>query len=144
MDLDKIPEVKHVLVIVDHFTRYMKTHVTKDQKSSMVTKCLYKGFISIFCAPEKLITDQVKAFTSMFVTKLCTQFGVGKTTMMPYHPQGKGQVERAHQTLRNMIRKLEDEHKKQWPKHLVKLIHMYNSMRSAVTGYLPHFLMFGQ
>ena len=78
------------------------------------------------------------------MTKLCTQFGVGKTTMTPYHPQGNGQVEEAHQTLGNMIGKLEIEHKKQWPKHLAKLTHMYNSTRSAVTGYLPHFLMFGQ
>ena len=93
MDLDKMPEVKHVLVIVDHLTRYMRAYVTKEQKESMVTKCLYEGFISIFGAPEKLITDQGKAFTSEIVTELCTQFGVGKTTMTPYHPQGNGQVE---------------------------------------------------
>ena len=42
-----------------------------------------------------------------------------------------------------MIGKLEDEHKKQLPKHLVKLTHAYNLTRSAVTGYSPHFLMFG-
>ena len=77
------------------------------------------------------------------MTKLCTQFGVGKTTTMPHHSQGNGQVEQDHQTLGNMIGKLEDEHKKQWPKHLAKLTHMYNSTRSAVTGYSPHFLMFG-
>ena len=41
MDLDKMPEVKHVLVIVDHFTRYMMAYVTKDQRASMVAKCLY-------------------------------------------------------------------------------------------------------
>ena len=103
MDLDRLPEVKHVLVIVDHFTRYMRAYVTKDQKTSTVTKCLYEEFISIFGAPEKLITDQGKAFTSEVVTKLCTQFGVGKTSTMPYYPQGNGQVEQTHQTLENMI-----------------------------------------
>ena len=67
MDLDKTPEVKSVLMIVDHFTRYMRAYVTKDQKVSMVTKCLYEGFISIFGAPKKLITDQDMAFTSKVV-----------------------------------------------------------------------------
>ena len=43
-----------------------------------------------------------------------------------------------------MIWKLEDEFKRQWPEHLLKLTHAYNSTRSAVTGYSPHFLMFGQ
>ena len=143
-NLDKMPEVKYVLVIVDHFTRYMRVYVTKDQKASTVWNCLYEGFISIFGAPEKLITNQGKAFTSEVVTELCTQFRAGKTTMMPYHLQGNGQVERAHQTLKTMIGKLEDEHKKQWPKHLAKLTHAYNSTRSAVTGYLLHFIMFIQ
>ena len=55
-------------------------------------KCLYEGFISIFGAPEKIITDQGKGFTSEVVTNLCTQFGVGKTTTTSYHPQGNGQV----------------------------------------------------
>ena len=43
-----------------------------------------------------------------------------------------------------MIGKLEDEYKGQWPRHLSKLTHAYNSTRSAVTSYSPHFLMFGR
>ena len=123
---------------------YMKAYVTKDQKVFTDAKFLYEGIISIFGALEKIITDQGKAFTSDVVTKSCNQFRVGKTTMMPYQPQGNGQVERAHQTLGNMIEKLENEHKKQWPRHLTKLTHVYNLTRSEITGYLPHFLMFGQ
>ena len=52
MDLDKMPEVKHVLVIVDHFTRYMRAYVTKDQKTSMVAKCLYKDSFK-YLEPQK-------------------------------------------------------------------------------------------
>ena len=73
MDLDQTPEVKNVLMIVDHFTRYMRVYVTKDQKASTVTMCLYEGFISIFGAPEKIITDQGKGFTSKVITELYTQ-----------------------------------------------------------------------
>ena len=40
MDLDWKPEVKDVLMIVDHFTRYMRAYITKDKKASTVTKCL--------------------------------------------------------------------------------------------------------
>ena len=142
-NLNDLPKVKNVLVIVDHFTRYTRAYVTKDQKVSTAAKILYKGFISIFGAPKRILMDQGKAFTSEVVEQLCSQFRISQSTMTAYHPQGNGQVEHAHQTLGRMIGKLEDEFKGQWPKHLLKLTHAYNSNRSAVTGYSPHFLMFG-
>ena len=76
--------------------------------------------------------------------QLCSQFGISQLTTTAYHPQGNSQVEQAHQTLGRMIGKLEDEYKGQWPNHLLKLTHAYNSTRSAVTSYSPHFLMFRQ
>ena len=143
-NLNKSPKVEHVLVIVDHFTRYTRAYVMKDQKASTGPKTLYKGFISIFGAPERILTDQGKAFTSEVVEQLCSQFGISQLTTTAYHPQGNGQVERAHQTLGRMIGKLEDKYRGQWPRHLLKLTHVYNSTRSTITSYSPHFLMFGQ
>ena len=143
-NLNESPKVKNVLVTVDHFARYTRAYVTKDQKASTAAKILYEGFTSIFGAPKRILMDQGKAFTSEVVEQLCSQFGISQSTNTAYHPQGNGQVERAHQTLERMIGKLEDKFKGQWPNHLSKLTHAYNSTRSVVTGYLPHFLMFGQ
>ena len=143
MNLNWSPKVKHVLVIVDHFMRYTRAYVTKDQKALTTAKTLYKGFISIFGAPKRIFTDQGKAFTGEVVEQLCSQFGISQLTTTTYHPQGNGQVEGAHQTLGRMIKKLVDEYKGQWSRHLLKLTHAYNSTRSTVTSYSPHFLMFG-
>ena len=121
-DLNESPKVKHILVIVDHFMRYTRAYVTKDQKALTAAKTLYKGFISIFGAPERMLTDQGKAFTSEVVEQLCLQFVIN---------------------LGRMIGKLEDEYKGQGLKHLLKLTHAYNSPRSIVTSYSPHFLMVG-
>ena len=131
------------MVIVDHFMRYTRAYVTKDQKASTAAKTLYEGFISIFGAPQRILMDQGKAFTSEVVEQLCSQFGISQSTTTTYHPQGNGQVEQAHQTLGRLTGKLEDKYKGQWPKHLSKLTHAYNSTRSTVTGYSPHLLMFG-
>ena len=143
-DLNESPKVKHVLVIMDYFMRYTRSYVTKDQKALTAAKILYEGFISIFGVPKRILMDQGKAFTSEVVEHLCSQFGISQLTTTAYHPRGNGQVERAHQTLGRMIGKLEDEYKRQWPRHLSKLTHAYNSTRSTMTGYSPHFLMFGQ
>ena len=134
-NLNESPKVKNILVIVEHFTRYTRAYVTKDQKASTAARTLYKGFISIFGAPKRILMDHGKAFTSEVVEQLCSQFRISQSTMTAYHPQGNGQVEHAHQTLGRIIGKLEDEFKGQWPKRLSKLTHANNSTQSAVTGY---------
>ena len=93
MNLNELAKVEHVLVIVDHFTRYTRAYVTKDQKGLTAAKTLYEGFISIYRAPKRILTDQGKAFTSEVVEQLCSQFGISQSTTTAYHPQGSGQVE---------------------------------------------------
>ena len=63
---------------------------------------------------------------------------------MPYHPQTNGLVERSHETIMHMIGKLGEDKKADWPSHLAKIVHAYNATRSTVTGYSPHYLMFGR
>ena len=63
---------------------------------------------------------------------------------MAYHAQCNGQVECFHQTLFHMIGKLSCNKKAQWEQHLLELLQAYNSTRLVVTGYLPHYLMFGR
>ena len=63
---------------------------------------------------------------------------------MPYHPQTNGLVERSHQMIMHMIGKLGEDKKADWPSHLAEIVHAYNATRSAVTGYSPHYLMFGR
>ena len=43
-----------------------------------------------------------------------------------------------------MIGKLPCDKKAQWEQHLPELLQAYNSTRSVVTSYLPHYLMFGR
>ena len=117
--------------------------MTKDQKALTAARTLYEGFISIFGAPKRILTDQGKAFTSEVVEQLCSQFGISQSTTTAYHPQGNGQVERAHQTLGRMIGKLEDEYKGQWPRHLSKLTHAYNRTRSTIPVTHPTSLCLG-
>ena len=73
--------------------KYTRAYVTKNQKALTAAKTLYEGFICIFRAPKRILTDQGKAFTSEVVEQLCSQFGISQSTTTAYHPQGNGQVE---------------------------------------------------
>ena len=57
-DLNEMPKVKSVLVIMDHFMRYTRAHVTKDQKAPTAAKILYEEFISIFGVPREGLHEQ--------------------------------------------------------------------------------------
>ena len=83
-------------------------------------------------------------FTYALVEELCATFGIQKCQTMAYHVQCSDQVERFHQTLFRMIGKLAADKRAQWEQHLQELLQVYNNARSAVTGYSPHYLVFGR
>jgi hypothetical protein len=133
-----------VLVFTDHFTRFTMAYAVPDQKAKTVAKFLWEKVICVLGAPAKLMSDQGKQFESTLIAELCSLHGIRKLRTTPYHPAGNGQVERAHQTITKMIGKLEIEEKPDWPTLLPSLTHAYNCTRSAITGYSPHYLMFGR
>ena len=142
MELNKPPVVKNILVMADHFMRYALMVVTKDQTAKTVMKVFYEHFIAVFGAPVKLLSDRGANFTSALVEELCATFGFQKCRTTAYHTQCNGQVECFHQTLFCMIGKLACDKKAQWEQHLSELLQAYNSTWSAVTSYLPYYLMF--
>ena len=143
MELDKSPRIANVLVFQDHFTKYVLAYVTPDQTAKTIAKFLYGGYISIFGAPARLLSDRGTSFTSSIIQELCEILGIQQLQTMPYHPQTNGLVERSHQMIMCMIGKLGEDKKADWPSHLAEIAHAYNATRSAVTGYSPHYLMFG-
>ena len=130
-------------MITDHFMRYALAAVMKDQTTKTVVKVFYKYFIAILAVPVKLLSDRCANFTSALVEELCATFGIQICQTTAYHAQCNGQVECFHQMLFHMIGKLAHDKKAQWwEQHLPELLQAYNSTRSAVTGFLPHYLMF--
>ena len=138
------PRVANVLVFQDHYAKCVLAYVTPDQTAKTVTKFLYGGFISIFGAPARLLSDRGTSFTSSIIQELCENLDVQWLWTMPYHPQANRLVERSHQMIMHMIGKLGEDKKADWPSHLAEIVHAYNATQSAVTGYSPHYLMFGQ
>ena len=127
MELNQLLSIKNVLVLTDHFTRYVMAFVTKDQKAKTVVQILYEQFILVFGMPAKLLSDQGANVTSALVEELCSAFGIQKCRNTAYHAQCNGQVECFHQTLFRMIGKLAADKKARWEQHLPELLQAYNS-----------------
>ena len=142
--LKEEPVIWNVLVLQDHFCKYVVVYVVKDQTACIATKTLRNGYFGLFGAPAYLISDQGKAFMGHIITHLCDLYGVQKLRTSPYHAQTNGQVECMNETIIRMIGKLEEDKKACWSKHLPELLLAYNTTCSAVTGYSPYYLLFGR
>ena len=142
LELNQSPRVANVLVFQDHFTKHILAYVTPDQTAKTIAKFLHGGYISIFGAPARVLSDRGTSFTSSIIEELCKILGIQWLQTMPY--QTNGLVERLHQMIMHMIGKLGEDKKANWPSHLAEIVHAYNATQSAVTGYSPHYLMVGQ
>ena len=136
------PVIRNVMVMQDHFSKYVVAYVVKDQTARTATEMLRNGYFGLIGAPAYLVSDQGKAFTGHLISNLCELYGVQKLRTSPYHAQTNGQVERMNQTIIRMIGKLEQDKKACWSEHLPEMLAAYNGTHSAVTGYSPYFLLF--
>ena len=142
--LKKDPVIRNVLVLQDHFSKYIVVYVVKDQTPCTAAETPRNGYFGLFSAPAYLVSDQGKAFMGHVITHLCELYGVQKLRTSPYHAQTNGQVECMNQTIIRMIGKLEEDRKACWSEHLPELLLAYNATCSTVTGYSPYYLLFGR
>ena len=98
--------VTNVLVFQDHFMKHVFAYVTPDQTAKTIAEFLYGGYISIFGALGRLLSDRGASFTSNIIEEMCKILGIKQLWTTPYHPQTNWLVERSHQMIMHMIRKL--------------------------------------
>ena len=76
LELNQLPRVANILVFQDHFTKHILAYVTPDQTVKTLAKFLYGGYISIFGALARLLSDRGTSFTSSIIEELCKILGV--------------------------------------------------------------------
>ena len=101
--LHQEPVIRNVMVMQDHFSKYVVAYVVKDQTARTTAEMLRNGYFGLFGAPAYLVSDQGKVFTGHLISNLCELYGVQKLRTLPYHAQTNGQVERMNQTIIRMI-----------------------------------------
>ena len=134
---------KLVLVITDMFTKFTKTAPLHDAESVTVGEAFVNHWLSIFGAPEKLLSDQGSQFTSELFLALCRIVGVRKIFTTAYHPQTDGVVERNNQTIVKIISMFVATDQKNWDDILSMAVYAHNTSVHSTTGQTPYKMMFG-
>jgi hypothetical protein len=77
------------------------------------------------------------------IKDLCNLIGVSKSRTTPYYPMGNGAVELFNQTLLKMLGTLQNHQKADWKSYVQPLVQAYFATKHDMTGYSPHYPIFG-
>ena len=71
LEPNQLPRVANVLVFQDHFTKHVLAYVTPNQTAKTIANFLYQGYISIFGAQARLLSDRGASFMSSVNEEMC-------------------------------------------------------------------------
>ena len=94
---------KHILLMVDAFSKFLWAAAVPDQKAETTAKQLIDWFTE-YGMPGTLVTDQGKGFESELVKELCEKLDVTKVRCTPYRAKANGQIERYNKVVSTILR----------------------------------------
>ena len=134
---------KYILVIIDHFTKYVKLYSLQDITAKTSAKKIF-NFMCNYGIPDSILTDQGKNFQSELMTELWELLDTNKLRTSPYHPETDGVTERFNRTLKQMLACYVNENQTDWDLYLDNLQYAYNSAIHSTTKFSPFELFFGR
>ena len=100
--ITKLPDdngYKHILSVIDVFTRYAWAIPMKTREATEVADALAKRILHEHGAFRILRTDNEKSFLSAVMRRLLDKWSIAHLTTVPYHSESNGHVERLHRFL---------------------------------------------
>jgi transposase InsO family protein len=135
---------KHVLVMVDHATRYLEAAPLKTLTEEEVGTAIYRQLFERYGPVAVLLSDRGKQFTEFAAQALFKVMGVRHVTTAPYHPETNGLNERTNSTIVAYLRAFAEGDLEHWWKYLGAATYAYNTAFQTSTRATPYFLMFGR
>ena len=131
---------RYLVVMVDHFTRWVDAIPTADQTADTVARVVVENIVARFGVPTRLITDQGPCFESRKFQEMLQYWGIQRARTSPYHPQANGVTERFNRTLKDWIGK----HNVDWEEKLPEVLFHYRTTKHASTKVTPFELVYGR
>ncbi|XP_036325536.1 uncharacterized protein K02A2.6-like [Rhagoletis pomonella] len=134
---------KHILVVVDAFTKFVKLYPTNSTSTREVTAALEKYFY-YYSRPRRIISDRGTCFTSLEFSDFISKRNIDHVKVAVASPQANGQVERVNRILKTMLGKVTDPvNHADWCKKLSEVEYAVNNSVHSTCRDTPSQLLFG-
>lgn len=135
---------RYILTVQCSFTKWAEAFAIPNQRATTCAKVLVRNWICRFGVPDSIHSDQGRNFESKVFEEMCHLLEINKTRSTAYHPEGNGQIENLHKTLKSMLKAKVGGKPQSWDEHLDYCMMAYRSSIHASTGHTPFELMFGR
>ncbi|XP_059658620.1 uncharacterized protein LOC132304939 [Cornus florida] len=133
----------HIVVATNYFTKWVKPIPLKTCEQSTVINFIKKHIIHRFGIPKTLTTDIGLSFVGNKVLDYCAEYGVQVISSTPYFAQSNGQVETSNKVIFNILKKMIENHPREWHHLLSEALWAYRNSRRSGTGVTPYMLTYG-
>jgi len=132
---------KHILIVVDAYTRFTWLFATKSTGSKEAIDAL-KTIIKTFGKPDQIVSDRGTAFTSKEFSEFTEYYSIRHRKVAVAAPWANGIAERANRFLKTSLTKLINE-ASEWKLHLERMQYILNNTYHSSIKASPAKLMFG-
>lgn len=133
---------KHILVVIDGFTKFTWLYPTKTTTSAETIRKLQQQQ-EIFANPTRIVADKGSAFISKDFEDYCDEQDIHLHLITTATPRGNGQVERINAVVKATVTKLALKDPLKWYQHVGRVQRAINGTITRSTGRAPFSLMFG-
>ena len=134
---------RYVLTVMDHASCWVQAYPLPSKSARNVMDAFNTGWVSRYGAPAILLTDQGSEFNNGEMRRYLHDLDIQHRRTTPHHPQTNGKLERAHRTIKNILRKLNNSHEGDWEDCLAAALWAYR-VTPKPNGFTPFFLHLGR
>lgn len=126
---------KMFLVLVDSHSKWMDVYSVKTATTQVTLEKLRQSF-SIHGLPKMLVSDNATCFTSAEFADFMSKNGIKHVTSAPFHPSTNGLAERAVQTFKEGMKKMQGG-KESLETKMSRFLFSYRITPHSTTGLSP-------
>lgn len=142
--MDKYGNNFYILVGIDHYTKWVETHLLKNKTGEEVAKVIEEKILKRHGIPERILTDNGCEFRNQSIEKLKAKYKLKWEFNSPGHHETMGCVERANKSIFSNIRKLSNYGKQDWRKVIEDATYGYNISLNRAIGTSPMLIKYGR